>query len=584
MDPSTENRAERRLAAILAADVVGYSRLMGLDEEGTLNQLKAHRRDVVDLKIKDHRGRIVKTTGDGLLVEFASIVDAVRCAAEIQAGMAERNVDVVADRRIQFRIGINIGDIIIDGDDIFGDGVNIAARLEGLAEPGEIWVSRMVREQVRDKLSVTFEDMGEREVKNIARPVKAFRVMTKGTTAAASHKAAPEEGPSIVVLPFTNMSGDPEQEYFSDGISEDIITDLSKIPGLLVIARNSSFTFKGKSVNITDICKQFRVKCALEGSVRKAGQRVRITAQLIDGTNGGHLWAERYDRQLTDIFEVQDEVTRQIVAALKIKLSKADQAKLPTSGTKSVEAHDCFLRARATKMDKEGTRAAATWFRRATEIDPSYAAGYGGLAITSIIEHQNPWGTDPKEAMKDARRFIDRALTLDQNDPYLHFGAALTAMFEKDFDRWRKEIDAALALNPNYAEALNARGTVHFADGEPQKAVPYIEQAIRADPANRQQYLHFLGGTYLLDRQYDKAVALFQERIALNPATDLSRGYLASALGHLGEREQAGEIWRQLKEINPRYRATEHLSRMPLRPEDVERVLDGLRKAGLPAD
>lgn len=390
------------------------------------------------------------------------------------------------------------------------------------------------------------------------------------------------------MLPFNNMNGDPEQEYCADGISEDIIADLSKIPGLLVIGRNSSFALKCKAIDVANICKQFRVKCALEGSVRKAGQRVRITAQMIDGANVGHLWAERYDRQLTDIFDLQDEVTRQIVAALKINLGKADQAKLSGVVTRNVEAHDCFLRGRehfhATKMNKESVTQAAVWFRRAIELDPGYAGGYGGLALAYVFEHQNPWDIDSKEALRGARHFADEALARDQNDPFLHFVCALTALFEKDFERWRKETDAALALNPNFAEALNLRGTFHFGDGEPLKAIPFIEQAIRADPAFRHHYVHFLGMAYYLDHQYDKAAALFRERVALNPATDLSRTYLASALGHLGEREQASQIWRELKSINPHYVATEHLSRMPLRPEDIQRILDGLRKAGLPAD
>jgi adenylate cyclase len=584
-----ELRENRRLAAILAADIVGYSRLMAANEGGTLARLKALRRDFFDGTLTSFGGRIVKTTGDGFLVEFASVVDAVRCAIAVQQGMTEREGDRSDAERMQFRIGINLGDVIAEGDDIYGDGVNVAARLEALAQPGGICLSRAARDQVRDKFDHEVRDLGELEVKNIPRPVRVFEVVldrASGSGAKGAAKDAAAEGPSIVVLPFTNMSGDPEQEYFSDGISEDIITDLSKIPGLLVIARNSSFAFKGKAINVSEICKQFRVKYALEGSVRKADQRVRITAQLIEGASGGHLWAERYDRQLTDIFDVQDEVTQQIVGALKINLSKADEKKLAVTGTRNVEAHDCFLRGRevfnTTKMSKDGIIQASGWFRRAIEIDPGYAAGYGGLAQTYLLDHQNHWGGDPKEALKLGRHFADEALARDRNDPFLRCVGALTAMFEKDYERWRRETDAALVLNPNFPLALNLRGAIHFAAGEPLKAIPLIEQAIRLDPEFRQHYLHFLGMAYYLDGQYDKAVTMFRERIELNPTTDLSRGYLASALGHLGKREQAGEIWRELKEINPHYLPAEHLSRMPLRPVDTERILDGMRKAGLP--
>ncbi len=504
----TDDRVERRLAAILSSDVVGYSRMMEADETGTLRRLEAHRRDLIDPTIAAHAGRIVKLMGDGALVEFASAVDAVRCAVEVQLATLTCNANVPTEQKLEFRIGINLGDIIVRGEDIYGDGVNVAARLEGLAEPGGICISRSVRDQVRDKLDCRFEDLGDVEIKNIARPVRVFRVLLRDNPAlkapaqSKSTVTAASEGPSIVVLPFNNISGDPEQEYFSDGISEDIITDLSKVPGLLVIARNSAFAFKGKAINVADVCKQFRVKYALEGSVRKAGQRVRITAQLIDGASGGHLWAERYDRLLTDIFDLQDELTREIVSALKLKLGKADPARLSNAGTRSVEAHDCYLRGRecfhATNYQREGANQAAIWFRRAIELDPGYVGGYGGLTQVYLLEHQNHWGADPKEALKSARRFADEALARDQNDAFIHYVGALVAMFEKDFERWQKETDAALALNPSFALALNSRGVFFFADGEPLKAVPFIEKAIRADPAFRQFYLHFLGMAYLL--------------------------------------------------------------------------------------
>src|SRR5262249_50858798 len=321
-----EDRVDRRLAAIFAGDIAGYSQLMGADEEGTLRHLKAHRKELVDPKITEHRGRIVKTTGDGMLVEFVSVVDAVRCAVDIQRGMLERNRDVPPEKRIQFRIGINVGDIIIDGDDIFGDGVNVAARLEAMADPGGVMVSGVVHDQVRDKLSFSFEDMGEQTVKNIARPIGVHRVSLtesappatlKSATAATKTEPSTANRPSIAVLPFVNMSGDPEQEYFADGISEEIITGLSKLRWLFVIARNSSFAYKGKAVDLKRVSRELGVRYVLEGSVRKGGNRLRITAQLIDVATGNHIWADRYDGELTDVFALQDEITRKAVAAIQ---------------------------------------------------------------------------------------------------------------------------------------------------------------------------------------------------------------------------------------------------------------------------
>ena len=329
-------REERRLAAILSADVVGYSRLMGADESGTLARLKTHRGEIIDPKIAEHHGRIAKLMGDGVLVEFASVVDAVQCATDIQRAMADRNADVAEERRIELRIGINVGDIIVDGDDIYGDGVNVAARLEGLAEPGGVCISRSTRDQVRDKLDLALKDMGEVEVKNIARPVRVFRIHIAEQGLApppdsprtSAGRARTSDQQSIAVLPFENMSGDPEQEYFADGIAEDIITALSKVSGMFVIARNSSFTYKGQAVPVQKVSNALGVRHILEGSVRKAGNRVRITAQLVDGTSGGHLWAERYDRDLKDIFAVQDDVNQQIVSALEVELKAGEDKRL----------------------------------------------------------------------------------------------------------------------------------------------------------------------------------------------------------------------------------------------------------------
>jgi adenylate cyclase len=584
-----EARVERRLAAILAADVAGYSRLMGVDEEGTLAALKACRREIIDPKLAEHRGRIVKTTGDGALVEFASAVDAVRCAMEIQRSMTESNADVSEDRRIEFRIGINVGDIIIDEGDIYGDGVNIAARIEATAEPGGISISEDAWRQVQGKVEANFVDAGEQNLKNIARPVRIYRLDLAPKQAAASKVPRPTlalpEKPSIAVLAFNNMSGDPEQEYFSDGISEDIITDLSKLSELHVIARNSSFTYKGKPIDVKQVGRDLGVHYVLEGSVRKAGNRVRVTGQLIDATSGAHIWADRFDRDLTDIFAVQDELAREIIAALKIKLSEAEKALIVSNGTTNVAAHDFFLRGRelmfANKRDRETFKQSTACFRRAIELDPNYAAPYAGLGMAYGLDYQNHWSDTSEKSLDEAERLVNESIAKDDKDAFAHYVAAVVYIWKRDHERSAHEADRALSLNPNYALAINARGLAHIYAGEPAKAVPYIEKAIRLDPA-QQLYRHFLGTAYFVAGNYETAAVVFKDRIAMTPSTDLSRAFLASALGHLGRVEEARQIWRELKEINPRYSHMDHFGRLPFKnPADADKFTDGLRKAGL---
>lgn len=580
---------ERRLAAIMDADVVGYSRLIRSDEDGTLAALKSVLTDLIGPKIAEHHGRVVKFMGDGVLAEFASVVEAVRAAAEMQQALAERNEVLPKGQRIAFRIGVNLGDVVIDGDDIHGDGVNVAARLEGLAEPGGVCVSAAVYDQVRDRIELPFEDLGEQRVKNIDRPVRVWR-WVRDTVASLpkvdqTNMPLPER-PSIVVLPFNNMSRDAEQEYFSDGITEDVITDLSKASGLFVIARNSAFVYKDKTFSVPHVCRELGVKFALEGSIRKVGNRVRVTAQLIDGSSGGHLWAERYDRELTDIFAVQDDITQQIVTALKVTLSEAEKSRIVDGGTNDVNAHDLFLRGRelirGVKKDREMFDQATACFRRAIELDPNYAAPYAGLGMAYVLDHQNRWSETPETSLDQAERFSSWAIARDDQDPYAHLVASLVAMFRMDYQRWADEADRALSLNPNFAPALNARGVVHIYTGQPEMAVPYIERAMRLDPAVQQQYVHFLGTAYFVAGDYETAVALFRDRIAINPTTDLSRAFLASALGHLGKLDEAGEVWRELKEINPRYSPVEHIGRLPFRDSsDAEKFTVGLRKAGL---
>jgi adenylate cyclase len=582
-----EARPQRRLAAILSADVVGYSRLMGVDETGTLARLNALRRELIDPTIAGHSGRIVKLMGDGALVEFASAVDAVTCAIEIQRRIRERHSDSSEADPIRLRIGINVGDIIIDGDDILGDGVNIAARVEGIAEPDGVSISEDAWRQVRGKVAANFVDTGEQSLKNIARRVRVYRLdplaIVVGPSPASRPTLALFDKPAIAVLAFNNMSGDPEQEYFADGISEDIITDLSKLSELHVIARNSTFTYKGKPVDVRQIGRELGVGYVLEGSVRKAGNRVRVTAQLIDAASDAHIWADRFDRDLSDIFAVQDELTREIISALKIKF--AEREKAPIGGTKNMEAHDLFLKGRELIMgnirNREIFQQSTACFQRAIALDPNYAAPYAGLGMAYMLDYQNHWSATPAQSLDEAERFVSESIARDENDPYAHYVAALIYMWKKDYRRWTREADRALLLNPNYALALNARGNVHLYSGEAAEAIRYYEQAIRLDPA-QPQHRHFLGSAYFVAGDYETAAAVFKERIALTPNTDLSRAFLASALGHLGRLEEAREIWRQLKEVNPRYSYVDHVGRLPFQnPADADKFTDGLRKAGL---
>ena len=583
-----DRRINRKLAAILAADVVGYSRLMGADDAGTLAALKRHRETIFDPAVASHNGRIVKLIGDGTIVEFGSVVDAVNCALSVQRSGASLPDATTRQPTIVLRIGINLGDVIIENDDIYGDGVNIAARLEPLAEPGGICVSSIVHESVGNRIDVRFQDGGDISVKNIDRPIRIWKWHPgkRGVARSNASNATPYvETPSIAVLPFTNMSGDPEQEYFSDGISEDIITDLSKIAGLMVISRNSSFTYKGRSVDIRAVGRDLGVRSVLEGSIRRVGNRVRIAAQLIDATNAVHLWADRYDRDLTDIFAVQDDVTRRIVDALKVTLSPAEKARLADSGTPNIDAYDCYLRGREllalNPKNRETFEQSTKFFMRALELDPSYSQAYAGLSVAYNFDYQNRWSDDPDNSLRLAKHNAGQAIEKNPNEPFARLVSSWAAIFEKDLDRAKSEADIALSLNPNSSGAYVNLGHIQTLSGRPLDAIPMIERATRLDPAFRPRHLHFLGMAYLLAGKYETAAALLRERILLVPGTDFSRVLLASALGHLGEVDEARRIWQELKEINPKYSFSEHFGRQPFRQEDVERVAEGLAKAGL---
>lgn len=582
-----EERVQRRLAAILAADVAGYSRLMGADEEGTLSALKAHRRELIDPAIAAQGGRIVKTTGDGALVEFSSVVDAVRCAVDIQRAMAQRNAAIPGDRRIVFRIGVNVGDIIIDGDDIYGDGVNVAARLEALAEPGGICIGRAARDQVRDRLDIALEDLGEQSVKNIARPVRVFRVRVEAPAASTPAMTPPDstERSSIAVLPFANMSGDPEQEYFSDGITEDIITDLSKVSALFVIARNSSFTYKGRAVKVPEVCRELGVAHVLEGSVRKAGNRVRVTAQLIDGTTGGHIWAERYDRDLADVFAVQDELTHEIVGALKIHLTESERNRLRPRTSISPEAYDLFLRGRElvwlhTRV--EGLRGQAL-LRQAIALAPDFAKAHAILAFAHCHEFGNGWGDDPDESLRLARTLAEKAVSLAPDDAECHWALGVVLLWQREHDKSLKEGTKCIELEPSSTLGHAHHGLALVYAGRPTEALEVFAKMRRLDPHFPDIYLHFIAQAHFNLEHYHDAEAHLRQRNERNPNSEMSRVLLASTLGHLGRFEEARAEWREALRINPSYSLEQRRKSLPFKNSgDFERMVAGLSAAQLP--
>jgi len=481
---SGPHRVERKLAAILAADVAGYSRLMGIDEAGTVQILRGHRA-AADALVAKHGGRIVKTTGDGLLIEFPSVVDAVECAVAVQRVMAERNAGVGEDRRMLFRIGVNLGDVLVDGDDILGDGVNVAARLEGIAEPGGICISSSAYDQVRGKVAVDFADLGEQSLKNIARPVRAYSVKVAKPEAKASAALPTLSGkPSIAVLPFQNMTGDAEQDYFADGIVEDIITALSRVKWFYVVARNSSFVYKGKAVDIKQVGRELGVRYVLEGSVRKAGNRVRITGQLIEAATQHHLWADRFDGSLEDIFALQDSVTESVVGAIEPSLKKAEIVRGRAKPTESLDAYDCYLRAIAAlyELTLDGHEAAETFLKRAIELDPHYASAKARYAYSLIFRRVQGWARPQDQAL--ALAMAREALAEGSDDPLVLARVAMTfTYFAGDNDQAVVLADRAVDLDPNSAEVLIMSAWVHcFNCTDPDKSITQFTRAMRLSP------------------------------------------------------------------------------------------------------
>ena len=585
---SGQERVERRLAAILAADVAGYSRLMGADEEGTLAALKAIRRELGDPKIAEHRGRIVKTTGDGWLVEFPSVVDAVRCAVEVQREMAERNTEIPQTQRIEFRFGINLGDIIIDDHDIYGDGVNIAARLEALAEPGGICVSRVVRDQVRDKLDFGFEDLGEQQVKNIARPIRAYRIPISGAPAAKTQLPLPDK-PSLAVLPFQNMSGDPEQEYFADGMVEEITAAISRLPWLFVIARNSSFAYKGKSPDLRQVGRELGVRYVLEGSVCKAGNRVRITGQLIDTTSGAHIWADRFEDTLDDIFELQDRVTSSVVGAIEPKLRHAEIERAARKPTKSLDAYDLYLRALAHlyKLTAEGVNEAIALLGRALEIDPSYAPAAGFAAWCRVWQQIMGWGPLADTDVAEAVRLAKQAIETGKDDPDALWTAGITvSVFAGEATTAASLIERALTLNPNCAPAWMASGWIACFLARAEAAIEGFERAIRLSPLDPLGYA-FTGGlaiAQLIAGHYEEAMEWVDRSLREQDRFFLSVRYKVALCGLLDRVDEGREWLGRLLELRPEFTiAAYNIETGRYIPAQHRSIIsDGLRKAGLP--
>jgi adenylate cyclase len=647
---------ERRLAAILAADVAGYSRLMGADEEGTLERLKAHRRELIDPKVREHRGRIVKTTGDGMLAEFPSVVDAVRCAVEIQRGMIDRNAEVSEDKRIALRIGVNLGDVIIDGDDIYGDGVNIAARLEALAEPGGICIARTVRNQIRDKLPYEFDDMGEQNVKNIARPVRADafsaaavastplvavpaqsgpvppRLISRPTVIAAGAAAviaigaaawwvwpnrdsptvstqapaaaSPQTTPviastkaprlSIVVLPFTNLSNDPEQEYFADGITDDLTSDLSRISDSFVIARNTAFTYKGKPVDAKQIGRELGVRYVLEGSVRRAGDQVQVNAQLVDAETGAHLWAERFDTNRQNLPEAQNEITGRLARTLHLELGEAVGRRIEQERVVDPDARDLVMRGWALfyrPFSVANRREAQRAFEQALEIDHRSVDVRIGVGLVLATNVADGWSSSVEQDKARAEQLLLEALERDANRPMAHYAIGMLRRVQNRLTDAQIEFETAIGLDRNNARAFYQLGVTLLWLGQPQAGIPYIEKAVRLNPhdPNRANFYASLGMCHLVLDHVDQAIDLLRKARAENPRFWFIHFWLAGALGLKGDLDEARTALAESLRLKP------EMNSLAQRRADVPWVANpsywalqekslniGLRRAGFP--
>lgn len=618
---------DRRLTAIVAADVVGYSRLVAVAEDATLAGLRSLRAEFIDGKIADYRGRIANTAGDSLLIEFPSVFNALRCAVDLQRGIAARNAGIPADHRIQFRMGVNLGDVVEQDGDLLGDGVNVAARLEGIAEPGGICISAVAHDQVQGRFDIAFEDLGRVPLKNIPAPVHAYRVSLDGkrgtglawrrrlrTPLLAAGAAlllvvggsglwwfqpwdsgvdqsapavfTPEDKPSIVVLPFTNMSDDTQQEYFSDGVTEDLITDLSKISGLFVIARNTAFTYKGRAANLRDVSLELGVRYVLEGSVRKAGDRVRISAQLIDAKTGGHVWADRFDREFKDIFGLQDDVTQEIVSALALELTSDERTRLSRSDPEtSPEVYDLYLRGTEAlrQFTPESIEQARTYFLRALSLDPDYARAHATMAFTYTASGIFFRSVNVDEAVEEALRYGERALELNDALPQGHFAMAIAWLRQGRHEEALAAARKAIEYDPNYSDGYAALSNILFFAGDGQQSVQMMRQAMRLNPRYSAAYIDILGRAYYIMGEYDRAIEEEQDCIERDPTLITCHVFLAVSLARAGQIEEAEWHAQEVLALEPEFTLeTDSIAVQFKNSDDRERYREALRKAGIP--
>jgi adenylate cyclase len=566
----------------LAADVVGYSKLMGEDQSRTLGALRRLRNDVFDPLVRDHNGKVIKSMGDGWIVEFASVGDGVNCAMAIQNGLLDNDL-------IRLRTGIHIGDVVFEAEDIFGDGVNIAARLEQLAEPGEVLISDTAHQSLDGKAARLFVDGGRQNLKNISRAVNVWRWQNKGAADGQGKPAIDDDTltlpdkPSIAVLPFDNMSGDPEQEYFADGMSEDIITDLSKASGLFVIARNSSFAYKGKSPDIREVCRELGVKFVLEGSVRRAGNRIRINAQLIEGDNGSHLWGERYDREMADIFAVQDEVTQQIVAALKVELTDQERSRRENRHQADLQAYDFYIRGRGliTRFTPGDNADCQAMLKKAISIDPDFAEPYGALSVAICTDYLNGWNGANKEDLDTAWQLAERARQIDPDNAECLAAISLCQTWRRDLGAAVEAGERAISIDANLAVAYSALGQALDFSGRHERAVEMFLTAFRLDP-HYDLTMHLAGRALMAAGQLDEAEKNFRRRLIHSPGSDVSRAYLAAVLGQQGSTGEAKQLWRELLEINPNYDPHRSRTILPYTGEAwFDQFFGGLKEAGI---
>jgi len=587
----TTQEVKRKLAAILSADVKGYGRLMEEDEEATVRTLNTYKEVMTDL-IQQHHGRVVDAPGDNVLAEFASVVDAVRCAVKIQKELKARNVDLAENRRMEFRIGVNLGDVIEDGEQILGDGVNIAARLESLSEAGGICISGTAYDHVENKLPLGYQYLGEQTVKNIAKPVRVYRVLVepkavaqRGLEVASKERMAlplPDK-PSIAVLPFVNMSDDPKQEFFSDGMTEEIITALSKVPNLFVIAHNSTFTYKGKPVKVKQVSEELGVRYVLEGSVQKSGDRVRITAQLVDALSGHHLWAERYDRELRDIFALQDEITMKVITALQVELTVGEMAGMIAKGTKNIDAFIKYVQAYElmTRITKEGKAQAKKVLEEAIALDPEYPRLYMGLAFIHLMDVWFGTTESPDQSLARAFELAQKAISLDDSNAAAYGILGEIYVMKRQYDKAIAECERAVSLDPNSADIFLRLGTVLNYAAKAEKAIPYLQKAIRLNPLPTAHYFIQLAVAYRDSGQYEKAIEASKKALQREPNTHFPYIHMAISYIRLGLEEEARAAATEILTIDPKFSLERYAKILPFPQPMADRVIEDLRKAGL---